>query len=50
MKRSALAVVQFAAAVGLLIAVTLVTLSPQTFPIMSVGSLKCYHTQMEHAC
>lgn len=50
MKRSTLAVVQLAAAVGLLIAATFVTLSYQTFPMMGVGSLKCYHGQVEHAC
>jgi hypothetical protein len=50
MKQSTLAVVQLAAAVGLLIAATFVTLSYQTFPMNGVGTLKCYHDLMQHAC
>lgn len=50
MKRSTLAAIQLAAAVGLLIAATFVTLSYQTFPMAGIGSLKCYHALTQHAC
>jgi hypothetical protein len=50
MKRSALAVVQLGVVIGLLIATTFVTLSTQTFPLMGIGSLRCYHDLTQHAC
>jgi hypothetical protein len=50
MKRSTLAVVQLAVSIGLLIAATFVTLSYETFPMMGIGSLKCYTGVTQRSC